>query len=217
MHFTFISALKKASHYPFKKLTSNSSMKDQVGFLYQQSEELKFLQKAYVELSKENNFLRKSLALKEKLSKNYISAEVLPRFQSFRNLVFINKGRLDGVELEMLVISHQGVVGKVISVSENLSQVLLILDPKCQFSVKIEGLNVSALIKGNESIISPFLSLINLPKGLASLKGRKIYLKKYHFLIGAVKDYHETFFDAQARVIPEVNFDKLNIVFLIKQ
>jgi rod shape-determining protein MreC len=55
------------------------------------------------------------------------------------NYITIDKGRLDNIEQDMGVISEQGVVGIVSTVSDNYSVVIPILNPKFRLSCKVLG------------------------------------------------------------------------------
>ncbi|MDR2474921.1 MAG: rod shape-determining protein MreC [Bacteroidales bacterium] len=54
------------------------------------------------------------------------------------NYITLNKGSKDGLQPEMGVIDHNGVVGVINKVSENFATVMPILNPKFRFSVKLK-------------------------------------------------------------------------------
>lgn len=55
------------------------------------------------------------------------------------NYVTIDKGRKDGIEPDMGVVSDKGVVGIVSTVSENMAVVIPVLNPKFNLSCKVKG------------------------------------------------------------------------------
>ncbi|MBC7319511.1 rod shape-determining protein MreC [bacterium] len=79
-----------------------------------------------------------------------LGAKVIRREPSqWLNTILLDRGRLDGVKPNMAVINENGLVGKVISVSDYTSRVLFILDPGNTVSVKILRNNVMGVLKGN--------------------------------------------------------------------
>ncbi|GAP43924.1 rod shape-determining protein MreC [Lentimicrobium saccharophilum] len=57
------------------------------------------------------------------------------------NYIMLNKGRRHGIERDMAVINPQGVVGTVVSVSENFSWVMSLLNKHSKVSARIDRLN----------------------------------------------------------------------------
>lgn len=81
---------------------------------------------------------------------NLLGAKVIRREPSqWLNTVLLDRGRVDGVKPNMAVINENGLVGKVISVSDYTSRVLFVLDPGNTVSVKILRNNVMGVLKGN--------------------------------------------------------------------
>ena len=56
-----------------------------------------------------------------------------------RNYVTIDKGAVDGIEIDMGVLDQNGVVGIVCVVSENNARIMSILNPDWKLSCKIKG------------------------------------------------------------------------------
>lgn len=70
----------------------------------------------------------------------YIGADVVYNsVYRLQNYIIIDKGRLQGVEEDMGVISSQGVVGVVQRVSDNYAVVLPLINPDQRVSAKIRG------------------------------------------------------------------------------
>ncbi len=68
----------------------------------------------------------------------YIHSQIISNsFQSRDNYLILDKGSSDGVEVEMGVISSDGIVGIVNSVSENFCSVISILHSKSAIDAKI--------------------------------------------------------------------------------
>ncbi|NOU58795.1 rod shape-determining protein MreC [Marinifilum caeruleilacunae] len=57
------------------------------------------------------------------------------------NYITLNKGKVHGIEREMAVVTDNGVVGVVKSVSENFSSVISLLNNRLRVSAKLKGNN----------------------------------------------------------------------------
>lgn len=111
----------------------------------QQKSELRRL----VETESENSRLRQLLGFKDRYSLDTVGAEVIandPR-GDFR-AVTVNKGRSDGVAVNMPVVTASGLVGRVADVSGNTSRVLLINDPNNAVDVVVQRSRARALLVG---------------------------------------------------------------------
>ncbi|MBU4376973.1 MAG: rod shape-determining protein MreC [Candidatus Omnitrophica bacterium] len=81
------------------------------------------------EVSIENKRLKDLLSLKSQVAKNSVAAAVIGRDpNNWASVIFIDKGRNNGIVKDMAVVSSQGLVGRVREVGKNLSKVLLIND-----------------------------------------------------------------------------------------
>ncbi|MBK8344897.1 MAG: rod shape-determining protein MreC [Bacteroidetes bacterium] len=73
----------------------------------------------------------------------YIPAEVIGNsFTEPNNYITLNKGSLDGIEINRGVITSSGIVGKVVKVSPNYSVVMSVLHSQFGAPVIIKGNNV---------------------------------------------------------------------------
>ncbi len=96
--------------------------------------------------------LRGLLDFKEQSRLDTITATVIGRkpTQWFETII-INKGRSDGVEIDMGVIVPQGVVGKVIHASTHFSQVLLASDRNSAISARVQRTREQGIVQGVDS------------------------------------------------------------------
>ena len=65
-----------------------------------------------------------------------------------RHLAFLNKGRKDGIQLSMVVLGPQGLVGQIVEVQSDWSKVLLITDPDSKIGAILERSREAGLIVG---------------------------------------------------------------------
>jgi len=116
-YFGSISSLRTAQ-------TENDELKQRV-------QELEVDLKAKEDLSSENKRLTGLLDLKEKSKYKILTARIIGRDPSiFFDSSIINRGSLDGVKLNMPVITNGGIVGRVTAVSPLTAQVDLITRDK---------------------------------------------------------------------------------------
>jgi len=74
----------------------------------------------------------------------FISAKVInSSTNKLQNYITLNKGAIDGIKIDMGVISDEGVVGIVKTVSTRFSVVIPILNPKIEISCKFKRNNYS--------------------------------------------------------------------------
>lgn len=91
-------------------------------------------------LRRENESLREQLALGERHPYELLAAEVIGRYPGtwFQTLV-IDRGARDGVRRDMAVITGEGLIGRIVRVSQRTAQVQLLLEP----SSAVGALNLS--------------------------------------------------------------------------
>jgi rod shape-determining protein MreC len=91
------------------------------------------------EAYRENARLKDLLAFKQKAPYRVVAARVVGRSaDNWSSVVIIDKGRYQGLRRGMTAITHLGLAGKVVEVTEHTSKIMLINDP---------GIGVSAIVK----------------------------------------------------------------------
>lgn len=99
----------------------------------------------------ENETLKSYLGLTEKYS-NYetIPAYIISKdISNYSSTFIINAGRKDGIKENMTVISDQGLVGYIISTTDDTSKVQTIIDPSSATTAKIANAEDSVICKGS--------------------------------------------------------------------
>ena len=173
----------------------------------------------------ENQTLQEYMNLTEKYSDyNAIPAYVINRdVSNYSSNLVINVGKKDGIEENMTVIADKGLVGHIISVTENTAKVQVIVDPACTVSCMISTTEESIICKGtldNNQIIRASY----IPTSAELIIGDSIQTSGiggiYHrgIFIGTIKDIVTTnnATDRYAVVEPAVDFSKVNSVLVIK-
>ena len=136
----------------FSSIANLRSAADENGQLTQKVQELEVELKQKEELDQENSRLRKLLDLKEQSRYKVLTARVIGRDPSaWFDSAIVNRGSLDGVKLNMPVVTDGGLVGRVTAVSPLTSQVDLITRDKSGVGAvvgQIGGSNALGVVAG---------------------------------------------------------------------
>ncbi|NLB68685.1 MAG: rod shape-determining protein MreC [Lentisphaerae bacterium] len=184
----------------------------------------------------ENSELRKNLQLKQKESL-LICAEIISRgeISGWWNIVRIDKGQDDGVELGAAVVSTEGLVGRIVERTSGTADVLLLTDANSRVSCLIEGTEAGArgiltgmgVQKSGGSleflhVVEP-MSLSYLDKELEVKKGFKVVTSGLGGLypsgipVGEVVEFAQdsSRLYQRGRVAPYTDFASLKSVFVL--
>jgi len=137
--------------------------------------------------------------------------------------VTINRGKRDGIETDMLVATDVGLIGKVSTVSDSISVVLLVSDENCKVAASVEGSREQGIVSGERVIagLNPLLNLNFLSKQADLKPGQKVYTSGVGgvfpsgLLIGVVKTFRVRELDGQAQLTPAVDLSHLEDVFVV--
>ena len=170
------------------------------------------------------NRLRHALNYRERSVFKLIAAEIVARDSStWWRTVTINRGKKDGIEIDMPVVTAEGLVGKVTTVSNNISVVLLVSDENCRVAASVEGSREQGIVSGQRVTtgLTPLLDLNFLTKQADLKAGQKVYTSGVGgvfpsgLLIGAVKSFRVRELDGQALLTPSVDLSHLEDVFVV--
>ena len=216
--------------YLKNKISGNSTFFTNINNLKDENEELKKrnseLEQSLRELENiktENNTLKEYLNLTEK----YGEYKTVPGYvinkdiSNYSKTVVINIGKNDGVEENMTVIADQGLVGHVISVTDDTAKVQTIIDTassvSCTMSSK-DTIVCKGTLEDNTTLKAMYIpTQANIIQGdsieTSGLGG--IYPKGIH--VGTVQKVENTqnITDRYALVETAVDFDKLDTVLVI--
>ncbi len=216
--------------YLKNKVIGNTNFFTNIETLKQENEELKNknseLEQSLRELEiikAENGTLKEYLALTEK----YTSYQTVPAYiiskdiSSYSSIFLINAGKDDGIDVNMTVISDEGLVGYVISVTDKTAKVQTIVDSSSAVTATISTTEESISCKG--SLEDGLLKATYIPTDINISAGDTvetsgmggIYPKG--IIIGKIKETVETsnILDRYAWIEPAVNFRKVETVLII--
>lgn len=154
----------------------------------------------------------------------YTVAKVISNSTNNRNnYIMLNKGKKHGITPDMAVINPQGIVGTVVSVSENFSWVMSALNKHAKISGRINRLNQMGTVVW-QGTNPRYGSLTDIPVHVKVQKGDSIYTSGYSFIfpegimIGTVDKIHvregEHFYDIDFQWAAD--FNSLTYVYIVK-
>lgn len=136
--------------------SENNRLRSELESIQQEIAEAEALQDDFVTLT-ELNDLDEPWIAQEK-----VTAQVIGYSSSnYRWARFIDKGRADGIRTDMAVVNAQGLVGKVISVTNNTSEILLLIDPRAAAGARIEDRRDTGQVQGKGESEGLALELID--------------------------------------------------------
>ena len=197
-------------------ISENNSLKERVNNLEQKIVELKF----FIE---ENNLLIKQNEYLENQGFNFLNARVISMSaQKTPNILIINRGSNDGVQIGMAVVAEDGtLVGRIIKTDNHTSQVILIIDNSSKISTSIAGNSeINGIIEGSYNIS---LSMNYILKNAEIQKGDLVMTSGFDenipagILIGEIDNINNdnTELFKSANISTPINFKNLRIVSVI--
>lgn len=193
--------------------------------------ENKYLREANIKLSNEianlkeskleNLRLTKLLNFKSNSEISLVSAKIINKtLIQARNTVTINSGRNEGIEIDMPIITDDGLVGRIVSVSDNYALGQIVLNKDMRISVKNQRTRVDGILiydgAGN-------LTVGNVLKNSDVNPGDIFITSEYSNLyppgipVGTVSETGnlDNLFK-KIKLIPQVNFNLIEEVFVYK-
>ena len=205
--------------YAKNKITGNSGDLAKISSLQSENQSLKDSNSKLQE-----NTLKEYLNLKNKYADySTVPGYIIERtYSNYDKIVTINIGSDDGIEANMPVISEQGLVGRVLSVTKNTAKVETIVDTASTVSANVSSAKESMLIKGTISSTNE-LRATSIPTESTILQGDEIVtsglggIYPKGILIGTVDNVVNTKneMDRYATVKTATDFNSLSEILVI--
>ena len=218
--------------YIKNKVNGNDTFFTDINKLKSENEELKSINSKLEQSLRElENIKTENETLKEylELNKKYGEYKTIPAYiinkdiSNYYKTIIINVGSTDGIKEKMTVIADKGLVGHVVSVTDNTAKVQTIIDTTSSVSSFMSTNKDSIVCKGilgeNKELKGMYIPTdANVVQGdsveTSGLGG--IYPKGIH--VGTVKSVSspKNITDRYANIETAVDFNKLDTVLVIK-
>ncbi len=136
--------------------------------------------------------------------------------------IVINKGKRDGIVLNMAVVSGAGLVGKIIQTGYAYSRVLLVIDKTFKAGAMLRETRYTGLAEGsgvNELILNYLPKNADIEPGDEIITSGLGGIFPAGYLIGTAKEqfFREYGFYQYSTIQPAVDFNKLELVAVVKR
>ncbi len=165
----------------------------------------------------ENIALRDLLKYKDDSVLSFLSARVIAQPSgNFTNSAIVTAGARDGVKKDMVALTEDGVVGRVIEVGEWSSRILLLEDLSFRIPVQLEDGQIRAILAGDGE--GKPLRLLFVPKDIELKPGLRIATSGHggifppHMPVGIIREVKKN----EITVAPYARIDRLHIVRLAR-
>lgn len=228
---SIVTPIQRVSNDIKNKIQGNSSYFTDIENLQAENEQLKEknseLETSLRELESikaDNATLQEYMNLTQKYADyNTIPAYVINRdVSNYSSDLVINVGKNDGVNVNMTVIADKGLVGHIISVTDNTAKVQVIVDSASTVSCKISTTEESIICKGTLEN-NQILRASYIPTGAELIQGDNVYtsglggIYRKGILIGTIEEIITTsnVTDRYAKIKPAVDFSTVDSVLVI--
>lgn len=199
---------------------------EQNKMLQSEVEQLRVLNIQMNEISAENDRLRVLLNYKQQAKQfDLLVAAVIARDPgTWTSTMLIDKGRDDGLDKNMVVVTAQGLVGNVVEVFASTARVQLILDPRSAVGAIVQRSEsrVAGIVEGDKGS-KTMARMVNIPRDADIVEGDRILSSGFGGIypkgipIGVVEKIvnDEGGLLKSALLKPDVDFQKLEEVSVV--
>lgn len=214
--------INKIFMYPFTSLNEDKGKDLSKSYVIQKN----------VNASLENEIteLKEALELKNTLTEyNTVTTTVLSRNKSYWfNTITIDKGKISGIDKDMVVITKNGLVGKISKVSENSSEVKLITSDDVNYKVSVSIATANgdtvAILNGYDNKTS-LLKVVGVDKSLNVSVGDKVVTsglggkEPRGIYVGSVKKIENDKYNISKTLYLETgqDFDSIHYLTVLKE
>ena len=159
-------------------VTSNiwdlATVHEQNKMLRNEVEQLRVQNLQASEAMAENERLRALIGYRQMATQfDLVAARVIGRESAtWSRMIVINRGKKDGVEVDMAVVTEKGLVGHVVEAGWNSSKVQLIMDPRSSVGTLVQRAEsrVAGIVQGDMD--NPTMpQMVNIPKNADVVEG----------------------------------------------
>ncbi|MEW5800782.1 MAG: rod shape-determining protein MreC [bacterium] len=191
--------------------------------LKRQIEYLKHLNNQYIEAVQANKRLRKLLDFRKEIEDPTCSAQIIGKDSTnWCKSILLDKGSMDGVAVNMPVVTYSGIVGRVQEVTNHTAKVLLINDINSSVAVLIQRNRAEGIVAGSGKdycIIKYIGKDLDIKRGDRAITSGIGGVFPKGLVVGVVSKVKKNNYDLfqYVEVIPELKISRLEEVFIIKK
>jgi rod shape-determining protein MreC len=205
----------------FSKFLQRNDLREENTRLIEKIAVLSYERLMYNKLKKENQELKEIIEFEFHYPKAIIPAEIERKTPEEINLSYqIGKGSSDGIERNAAVIGFKGAIGKVLKLGKNTSVVQTLKNYNSAISIKDTRSNIEGILKWNkEFFIEGIPQYADLKEGDTLVTSGKGSVFPKGLPVGIVTHARKKLNDysLEIEVEPFENFDKVDVVFVIKE
>ncbi|SFG76470.1 rod shape-determining protein MreC [Desulfotomaculum arcticum] len=179
----------------------------------------------YQEAQQENTRLKQLLNFNDSAAANLstLTAAVVARDSgNWFGSIIVNAGSKEGIKKDMAVITPAGLVGRVINVSADTAEVLLVTDPRSGVGCLVQDNRAPGVVEGVAGSRGE-LNMVHIPADMAPRKGDKIITSGFGSIypkgipVGTVLETQKekSGLFKMASLKPVVDFNRLEEVLII--
>lgn len=207
------------------------SLQQENTLLRQKLEDYLRLENEVLQLREKQQDLEKIVDYVEEWEENYIVAQVSARSADrFNDLIVIDRGAEDGIRPNMAVITNEGLIGRVESVTDSMANVQLLTSSRDEGLLKAPAVAAQVKERGAFGIIEGFdyeknaLIMSMIDSDVELKKGDKVVtydqseIYPPNLLIGTVEEVATGIYglDQMAYVKPTASFNRLRYVMVVQ-
>ncbi|MBR9978792.1 MAG: rod shape-determining protein MreC [Bacteroidetes bacterium] len=225
-----VQLLRSASLVSLASLQSSSNWATSLFSSQQNADALRDVNVALMEevmqlrrLRQENMELRRKIGFRDRSTWPLVPAEIVGKnLTSGQNMITLDVGRRDSIEVNMPVINEEGLVGKIVATSERHSIAMLAVNRGFRATAKIKRSRIDGIIAWDAG---EYLLLRNVRKSADALPGDTIVTSEYsnifppEIMIGIIRDIgpsEDGGPHSRIEVEARVNFAALERVFVVR-
>jgi len=191
--------------------------------LTRQIEYLRNLNNQYVEAVQSNKRLRKLLDFRKDIEDPTLSAQIIGKDSTnWCKSILLDKGTMDGVAVNMPIVTYSGIVGRVQEVTNHTAKVLLVNDINSSVAVLIQRNRAEGIIAGSGK---DYCIIKYVGKDLDIKKGDRVITSGIGgifpkgLIVGIVSKVQKNNYDLfqYVEVVPETKISGLEEVFVVKR
>lgn len=209
----------------FSSIGDLFSLREDNARLQARLDELESRRQSFADLQRENDELRDLLGMRDRagFEDTLVARTIALAPSNYEWTITIDAGTADGVERNMPVVNGDGLVGRVVQVTEHASRVLLAIDPNFAAASRTARTGETGSIRGRGGDLMMFRPLD--PEAAIDV-GDEVVTNRYDYglfpsgiPIGSVEEVAEptTQLEREVLVRPYVDFTRLDLVMIVLQ